>query len=231
VSTGARVFIVAKVRLYRDGLALVLSHDERVDVLGTAASMNEGLRWLGTTRPDVFLLSASLREAVPEIAVAAAAAPEAKVMALAVPAVENEVVAWAEAGAHGFLTCEGSVEDLVLAIENVVRDEVACPPRLAAALLRRIGTLAAARSSGSLERRLTYRERQIAELLEEGLSNREIATHLHIELTTVKNHVHNILEKLHVHRRGEAVARLRTPARARTPVVSADERGGSRAVM
>jgi DNA-binding NarL/FixJ family response regulator len=159
--------------------------------------------------PDVILLSTSVGEAIPKIGMLAAAAPEAKIIALAVPAVEDEVVAWAAAGAHGFLTPEGSLEDLVFAMESVVHDEVPCPPRLAAALLRRVGRLAAQHSGKDPERRLTLRERQIAELLDQGLSNQEIATRLYIELSTVKNHVHNILEKLRVRSRGEAVARLR----------------------
>ncbi len=209
MSDGVRVFIVAEVRLYREGLAQVLERDERVTVLGAAAQVGEALAFLGAMPPDVILLSTGLDDAVPKIGMLSAAAPDAKVIALAVPAVENEVVAWAEAGAHGFLTCDGSLEDLVLAIESAVRDEMPCPPRLAAALLRRVCVLAAEPSAGNLERRLTLRERQFTELLREGLSNKEIATRLHIELTTVKNHVHNILEKLQVRSRGEAVARLR----------------------
>ena len=61
---------------------------------------------------------------------------------------------------------------------------------------------------------LTRRERQIVGLIDQGLSNKEIASRLCIELPTVKNHVHNILEKLHVRRRGEAVARIRESRRA-----------------
>jgi two-component system, NarL family, nitrate/nitrite response regulator NarL len=209
MSNGVRVFVVAEVRLYREGLAQVLERDERVTVIGAASHVDEVLDTLGVMSPDVILLSTALDEAYSYISTLVAVAPEAKVIALAVPAVEDQVVAWAEAGAHGFLTCEGSLEDLILAIESAIRDEIACPPRLAAALLRRVGALAAEHSAGNLERRLTLRERQISELLDEGLSNKEIATRLHIELTTVKNHVHNILEKLQVRSRGEAVARLR----------------------
>jgi DNA-binding NarL/FixJ family response regulator len=209
MSTGVRVLVVAETRLYREGLEQRLENDERVTVIGAAARVDEVLDSLCAARPDVILLSTTLEEATVNIGMLVATAPTAKVIALAVPAVEEHLVAWAEAGAHGFLTCDGSLEDLVLAIESAVRDEVPCPPRLAAALLRRVGALAAEHSAGSLDRRLTLRERQITELLGDGLSNKEIATRLHIELTTVKNHVHNILEKLQVHSRGEAVARLR----------------------
>lgn len=209
MSKDVRVLIVAEVRLYREGLAQILERDERVTLLGAVGQVQEALDTLGVMPPDVILLSTSLDEAIPKIGMLAAAAPEAKIIALAVPAVEDEVVAWAAAGAHSFLTPEGSLEDLVFAMESVVHDEMPCTPRLAAALLRRVGRLTAQHSGEDLERRLTLRERQIAELLDQGLSNQEIATRLYIELSTVKNHVHRILEKLHVRSRAEAVARLR----------------------
>ena len=82
-------------------------------------------------------------------------------------------------------------------------------PRLAGTLLRRIGALARERHDDEPDVRLTARETQILALIDDGLANKEIASRLHISLPTVKNHVHNLLEKLDVTRRGEAVARAR----------------------
>jgi DNA-binding NarL/FixJ family response regulator len=91
-------------------------------------------------------------------------------------------------------------------------------PRAAAALLRRVGALAADRPAVSSPRgELTAREREIVELIALGLSNKAIAARLHVEIATVKNHVHNILDKLQVHRRGEIAAHLGRPA-ASSPV-------------
>src|SRR5256886_10308318 len=81
--------------------------------------------------------------------------------------------------------------------------------RSAGALLRRIAALATDGRSDRVQAHLTSREREIMGLIDEGLSNKEIAKRLRIEVATVKNHVHNILEKLQVHRRGEAAARVR----------------------
>jgi len=91
-----------------------------------------------------------------------------------------------------------------------------CSPRVAGALLRRIAALATDGRSDRVPAHLTNREREIMGLIDEGLSNKEIAKRLRIEVATVKNHVHNILEKLQVHRRGEAAARVRAalPRRA-----------------
>src|SRR5262249_7739110 len=89
-----------------------------------------------------------------------------------------------------------------------VRGEARCPPRLAATLFRRVAALANANDGAAAFLALTQRERQIVKLLEEGLSNREIAGRLGIELATAKNHVHNILEKLHVSRRSQIRSQL-----------------------
>jgi DNA-binding NarL/FixJ family response regulator len=93
-----------------------------------------------------------------------------------------------------------------------------CSPRLAATLLRRVAVLAADRAQPRVEARLTARELEIVELIDEGLSNKEIASRLCIEVPTVKNHVHNILEKLDVRGRAEAAARVRPRPRRLAPV-------------
>src|SRR2546421_13075479 len=128
----------------------------------------------------------------------------------------GDVLASAEAGAIAYVPREASLEDLVAVIECAVRGEAVCSPRVAGALLRRIAVLATDGRSDRVPARLTKREREIMGLIDEGLSNKEIAKRLRIEVATVKNHVHNILEKLQVHRRGEAAARVRAalPRRA-----------------
>src|SRR5881296_1366294 len=90
-----------------------------------------------------------------------------------------------------------------------------CSPRVAACLLRRVAALAAGHGGDLPRAQLTNREREIVRLIDNGLSNKEIARALGIEVATVKNHVHNILEKLQVHRRGEAAARVRGTSRGR----------------
>jgi DNA-binding NarL/FixJ family response regulator len=83
-------------------------------------------------------------------------------------------------------------------------------------MMRRLGALAAERAPIPPDVRLTRREREVAALMREDLSNKEIATRLHIEVATVKNHVHNVLDKLQVHRRGEAARLLEPRSRSRS---------------
>ena len=149
----------------------------------------------------------------------AAAAPQVKLVALAVPEVEREVIAVAEAGAAAYVTPDGSMEDLASVVQSVERGEVLCSPGMAAGLFRRVAALARERRLDPIEEKLTARELDVLRLIEEGLSNKEIATALSIELPTVKNHVHRILEKLHVHRRSQAAARARRHGLARLSAV------------
>ena len=115
----------------------------------------------------------------------------------------------AEAGAAGYLLRSDPLVELVAVIGSVARGETRCSPRVAAALLRRVATLSHERRHQAEPTRLTAREREVLQLVDDGLSNKQIARRLSIELRTVKNHVHHILEKFQVHRRAEAAARFR----------------------
>jgi two-component system, NarL family, nitrate/nitrite response regulator NarL len=212
-----RVFIVAEVALYRIGLAEVIARDERVEVIGTASTASAALAEAMRLRPDVLLLDVALTDGPQAVGLITAALPDLKVVALGLQEVECDVMSCVEAGACGFVTREASVEDLVASVESVTRGEALCSPRMAASLLRRLASLAAESRPSADWFRLTRRELEIVGLMADGLSNKEIAGRLHIELPTVKNHVHNIFEKLDVHRRTEVVARLRRGSADRQP--------------
>jgi DNA-binding NarL/FixJ family response regulator len=128
------------------------------------------------------------------------------VVALSAPESEREGVACAEAGVAGYVARDASIQDLVAAVTSAARGEVVCPPSIAASLMRELARRAAGLPAMGTGARLTPRERQVIELIDRGLSNKEIARTLHIALSTVKNHVHNILEKCQVGRRMEAVS-------------------------
>jgi two-component system nitrate/nitrite response regulator NarL len=201
-----RVFVVAAVRLYRDGLAASLPRREGIEVVGTAKSWAEGAADVLASKPDVVLLDTALADGPSAIWEIVHAAEGIKVIALAVSESEREVIAYAEAGVSGYVTRDEALDDLVAAVHSAARGQVTCSPRIAAALLRRVTALSNP-SPATTEGRLTRRETEIAALIDEGLSNKEIAQRLCIELPTVKNHVHNILEKLEVRSRFEVAGR------------------------
>jgi DNA-binding NarL/FixJ family response regulator len=132
-----------------------------------------------------------------------------RVVALASSETEPDVIAYAEAGVSGFVTREESLADLVATILRAAAGDLVVSPQIAGTLLRRVTLLAAERPWRSPADSLTARELQVALLLDEGLSNQQIARRLQLELSTVKHHVHHILRKLGVARRSEAVAHLR----------------------
>jgi two-component system nitrate/nitrite response regulator NarL len=205
------VLVVAGVRFYRDGIAAALTADPRFAVVGSAGDVREAAASLDMLEPDVVLLDLAGADGPALVRSLLERAPGARVVALGVREAEDDVLPLAEAGVAGYVTRDGSVEDLLAAVESVAAGETICSPRITATLLRRVALLARDRGAEqpNPERDLTSRERQIVALIDEGLSNKEIATRLRIELATVKNHVHNILEKLHVRRRGEAAAAVR----------------------
>jgi two-component system nitrate/nitrite response regulator NarL len=202
------VLVVASVRLYREGLAAVLGRDERLRIVGAVAGHDEALEAARQLSPDVAVLDPGGEDGRDTVRGLAAAEPAVPVVALAISETDADVVAWAEAGVAGYVSRDGSLDDLARAVISAAKGELACTPRTAAALLRRVR----AAGSGTHDEHvpaLTARELEIGRLLERGLSNKEIARQLHIELPTVKNHVHRILEKFGVHRRAEAAARFR----------------------
>ena len=201
-----QAFIVADVRVHRDGLQELLEREACVDVIGAAATVPESITEITHLAPDVVLLDVAGEDRVAAITALVHAIPGVKVIACAVPETEEAVIPCAEAGVAACLPRETPLTELGATIERVASGESIASPRVAAMLLRRVATLAA---HSSPEERLTVREGEILGLIDDGLSNKQIALRLSIELSTVKNHVHNILEKLQVERRYEAAARMR----------------------
>jgi two-component system, NarL family, nitrate/nitrite response regulator NarL len=204
----SRVLLVADVSVHRDSLVEQLDRESGIQVVGATSHLAQSVAEVWSLSPDLVLLDVAAEARVPAIAALVAAIPDVRVVAFAVPETESDIIACAEAGVAACVTREASFPELVATIERVGSGESLCSPQVAAILLRRVATLAAQRS-GEPTASLTAREREILELVGEGLSNKQIAQRLCIELPTVKNHVHNILEKLDVHSRHEAAALMR----------------------
>jgi len=204
-----RAMVAASVRLYRDGLAHSLG--EAMQVVAVTADAQATHREAVRLAPDVLLLDMSLEGALALAQALAEAAPGTRVVAFALDdAHDGQVLACAEAGVAGWVGRDASTEEVVDAVLRAARGELLCSTHTAALLSRRLAALARERRAPSPAGQLTPREAEIGELLARGLSNKHIARALGLSLATVKNHVHNILEKLEVGSRGEAGARLRS---------------------
>jgi two-component system nitrate/nitrite response regulator NarL len=208
-SSGIHVLIVADVRLYREGLANGLASRKNMTIVGIAATRDEALTLVAAVQPEVVVLDMTTRDSLQVVRSINGAVRAVKIIAFGIEGLEQEILACAEAGVAGYVHCQASMDDLVDAIERVVRDEFLCPPRTAAMLLRHLKSLASGKSELPNSFTLTVREREIVLLIDGRLSNKEIAQRLHIEVATVKNHVHSILGKLKATTRADAAASLR----------------------
>jgi DNA-binding NarL/FixJ family response regulator len=209
-----RVLVLSNVQLCREGLGLILTQYCHADVIGSASSPTD-VGEVSALRPDVVLLDVSNIGALAFAKQLNLAVPDAKIIAFALGDVDEEIVACAEVGISAYLTRDSSAEKLVEVVHQSLRGEFTCSPRITYLLFKRLTSLSAATSglSGGYDPDprppFTYRERQIVPLIEQGLSNKEIARHLSIEASTIKNHVHNILKKMNLRRRGEIAAQIR----------------------
>src|SRR5262245_23992897 len=209
------VFILSDVRLYREGLSWSLMREGSLEVVGASALAGTALESPAAQIPDVVIFDITMRDGLRLARALHPRLPETKIVALAVSDIDGEVVTGAMAGISGYVHRDGGIGELVAEVLNAVRGELHCSPRLAARLLAQIASLSfgeagANKGTAADERRpLTQRETEILVLVEQGLSNKEIARTLNISFATVKNHVHHILEKLNVHRRTQALARMR----------------------
>lgn len=209
---GLSVLIVDDSRLYSDGLAAIISQEADVSLARTASHWTEVLKVVADGVPDVVLVNVAMRDGAVIVSDIHTSLPEMFVIAIGVDDVERDIVGYVESGISGYLLRSEPLSALTTLIHNVVDGETYCSPRIAAALMHRVALLA-----DELRDRvpvLTAREDQILGLLDAGLSNQQIADSLQIELRTVKNHVHHILGKLGVARRGEAVAAIRSLRRS-----------------
>jgi two-component system, NarL family, nitrate/nitrite response regulator NarL len=205
--TGLRVLFCSPIRLYREGLVEVMSR--RGFIMASTEPVAAAVaRAAEDLDPEVVLVDLAEPSGIETVRQLVAARPEAPVVALGVAERDAEVIACAEAGVAAYVTRGQTLDELGLALQAAAGGESPCSPKLTAILLRRLATLGGTEGAAP-GTPLTPRESQVLGLIGKGLSNQEIAQRLCIELPTVKNHVHNVLGKLSVRRRGEAAAWLR----------------------
>jgi two-component system, NarL family, nitrate/nitrite response regulator NarL len=208
-----RVLVVSDVLLYREGIRRGLDRLGRLSIVG-ASSGAAAAAMLGSIDVDAILLDASASESLLVARQLRASHPDLPIVGFGIGSTATSL-ACAEAGLIGFVGRDGTLSELERAVEQAIAGEVGCSPKLVAMLCRRVAALSG--ESAPAAASLTRRERQISALVSEGLSNKEIAIELRIGPATVKNHIHNILEKLQVPRRGAIGTRFRALAAMQAP--------------
>lgn len=196
------VLVISDVLLHREGVAAALAARPPLRVLATGGS-GDAVRLARAHAPGAILIDVPGGTALALIPALKAAAADAALIGFGVG--DDQLgLACAEAGLTGFVGRDGTLADLVDAVRRARAGELGCSPQLAALMCRRLAVLAGRRTNGSL----SPREREVARLVADGLSNKEIAQKLAIGPATVKNHVHNILDKLALRRRSAIAGRL-----------------------
>jgi DNA-binding NarL/FixJ family response regulator len=204
-----RILIVDDHALFRRGLQMVLKQEPDIDVVGEAGDGHEAVDKAQELMPDVILMDVRMprRSGIEATQQIKDLLPHVKILMLTISDEEADLYDAIKAGASGYLLKEISIDEVADAIRSVWAGQSRISPSMAAKLL----TEFAAMSKRAEERqqlpapRLTEREMEVLKLVAQGLNNRDIAKELFISENTVKNHIRNILEKLHLHSRMEAV--------------------------
>jgi DNA-binding NarL/FixJ family response regulator len=204
-----RVLIVDDHALFRRGLQMVLRQEEDIDVVGEAGDGHEAVDKAQELMPDVVLMDVRMpgQSGIKATEQIKDLIPHAKILMLTISDEEADLYDAIKAGASGYLLKEISIDEVAEAVRSVWSGQSRISPSMATKLL----TEFAAMSKRADERqqlpapRLTEREMEVLKLVAQGMNNRDIAKELFISENTVKNHIRNILEKLHLHSRMEAV--------------------------
>ena len=194
--------VISEVRFFREGIVAALADAPAVGDVRAAAVPESA----GEPAPDVVVVDLATTPSLALVGAVRRAAPAARIVALGADREEQAVVC-ARAGVRGFVTRHDGLDALVDAVVAVGHGRDLCPEDVGVLLLRGMSGSGPAESTDAAA--LTPREHDVLELLGRGLSNKEIAAELVIEPATAKNHVHNLLRKLNVHRREQAAALVR----------------------
>lgn len=210
-----KVLLVIEVRLIGNIFTSVLEDEPDMEVTGCVFTREEALEFLKPQPADVVIVSAGLpdQDALMLIREVVESTPSTKVLALGLSEEnQQDTLRYIEAGAAGYILKDSSLKELIDVIRLTQKGEAQISTRMAGALIERLFSLSsmfsAVENKMEGDVRLTSRELEVLQFIAEGLTNQEIAARLVVEVGTVKNHVHRILEKLNVSSRQEAASYL-----------------------
>lgn len=216
-----RIVVVEDNRLLREGLTVLLKGQPDITVVASLSNGDALVRGK-RLKPDVVLLDFVLKSktSLGLVHSIRTAMPTAKIIIMDLAPLQPSLVHYVQAGVAGFVLKDATFAEFMCTIRDVARGKKVLPPLLTSSLFSEIAAHAATTSKGDPFKsvRMTSREREVIELIAQGLSNKQIAVRLNRAVDTIKSHVHNILEKLQLHTRLEIATyhHVRSP-RAHSP--------------
>jgi DNA-binding NarL/FixJ family response regulator len=202
-----RVLVVDDQELFRRGLTMLLGVEPGIEVVGEAGDGVEGTALAETAAPDVVLLDIRMpkRSGIEACVAIKETVPSAKIIMLTVSDEEADLYEAIKSGASGYLLKDSSIDEVAQAVRVVADGQSLISPSMAVKLIDEFKQMTRPARDSVPGLRLTERELEVLSQVAKGLNNRDIAKFLYISENTVKNHIRNILEKLQLHSRMEAV--------------------------
>jgi DNA-binding NarL/FixJ family response regulator len=201
-----RLLVVEDNRFLREGLTAMIREQPDLKVIAAFGDCTKALQSLSNSKPNVMLLDLGLRNqnSLQVVKTVRKNFPNVGIVIMDLIPLESDVLDFVKAGVSGFILKDATTDDFLKTIRSVASGDKVLPQHLTESLFSQIVEYAIQNSNPSklIESvRMTKRERQVIELVADGLTNKEIAQNLHLSTYTVKSHIHNILEKLALHTR------------------------------
>ncbi len=200
------ILVIEDNRLLREGITEMIREQDDLKVVGAYGDCAKALQFVRKSQPNILLLDLGLRNqnSLNLVKVFKKDFKKIKVIVMDLVPLQEDVFVFVQAGVSGFILKEATVDDFLSAIRAVASGNKVLPPHLTESLFSQIVDKAIIELNpekliGSVK--MTKRERQVIDLVSDGLTNKEIAQNLHLSTYTVKSHIHNILEKLALHTR------------------------------
>jgi DNA-binding NarL/FixJ family response regulator len=202
-----RLLLVEDNRLLRDGIVSMLKNLADINVIAVSGNGNDTISRLQQLKPDVVILDLGLQSqnSLTIVKIVKKNFPKAKVIIMDLIPVQGDITQYVKAGASGFILKDATLDEFLLTIRTVANGKNVLPPYLNDSLFSKIIEHALKGGKKKLRDavRMTKREREVIELIADGLSNKEIGQKLAVSTYTIKSHIHNVMEKLALHTRLE----------------------------
>ena len=202
-----KLLVIEDNRILRDGMIKMFKPYKDIEILISIGNKENTILKIHKLKPDVILLDLGLRSqnSLRMVEIVKKEFSEAKVIVMDLVPVQGDILQFVKAGANGFILKDASLEEFLNTIRSVASGEKILPDHLTHSLFSQIIEFAIKKGGTNLidSVRMTKREKEVIDLISDGLTNKEISVKLNISTFTVKSHVHNILEKLVLHSRLE----------------------------